>query len=143
MNFWNYNNNIFLFHSFKFLFIWIILIFIASHTLLLYSGTLLNSKHQLTPRTIETLQKLSNSGVTVCIATGRSIASVVGYLQQLQLSQQKIPIVCFNGSVGKCWFLYTLVLFKQNMIYAIWFLINISIFLYELKVFNMIVWLGR
>jgi hydroxymethylpyrimidine pyrophosphatase-like HAD family hydrolase len=38
-------------------------------------GTTLNCAHNITDRTIETLRDISQSGVTVCIATGRSLDS--------------------------------------------------------------------
>lgn len=63
-------------------------------------GTTLNSDHRVTPFTIETLQKLSKSGVLVCIATGRSMNSVIDLLVELNLPQENIPIVAFNGAVG-------------------------------------------
>ena len=39
-------------------------------------GTTLNSAHNLTDGVIETLRDISQSGVTVCIATGRSLDTV-------------------------------------------------------------------
>jgi Cof subfamily protein (haloacid dehalogenase superfamily) len=63
-------------------------------------GTTLNSSHRISDVTIEVLRKLSASGVTVCIATGRSLNSTVDYLTELKLPQTKIPLICFNGAVG-------------------------------------------
>jgi hydroxymethylpyrimidine pyrophosphatase-like HAD family hydrolase len=63
-------------------------------------GTLLNDDHQITDRTASLLNTLSSTGVTICIATGRSHISVIEYLTRgnLKLCQEKIPIICFNGS---------------------------------------------
>jgi 5-amino-6-(5-phospho-D-ribitylamino)uracil phosphatase len=62
-------------------------------------GTLLNSNHELSTKTIETLKLLSKSGTLVCIATGRSTASVQFYTNILKLDIV-LPCVCFNGAVG-------------------------------------------
>jgi len=62
-------------------------------------GTLLNDDHEITQRTASMLNTLSASGVTICIATGRSFGSVVEYvMKSLQLAQETVPIICFNGS---------------------------------------------
>lgn len=39
-------------------------------------------------------------GVLVAIATGRSKANVCKYIQQLDLPQQFVPVVCYNGACG-------------------------------------------
>jgi hypothetical protein len=63
-------------------------------------GTILNSDHELTERTVNILRKLSSHGVTIGIATGRSTRNVLQYLLQLNLPQRSVPLVCFNGSYG-------------------------------------------
>lgn len=63
-------------------------------------GTLLCSNHSLSDYTIQTLRKLSSLGVTICLATGRSIANIIPLLDELDLPQESIPVVCFNGAVG-------------------------------------------
>jgi HAD superfamily hydrolase (TIGR01484 family) len=63
-------------------------------------GTLLNSHHELSDRNISTLRNMSNSGILVAIATGRSKASIDKYIRQLELSQAFIPVICYNGAYG-------------------------------------------
>jgi Cof subfamily protein (haloacid dehalogenase superfamily) len=65
-------------------------------------GTTLNSHHELSQKTIETLRRFSAAGVVIAIATGRSSNSVLDYLSVLQLPQQIVPVVCFNGGWGLC-----------------------------------------
>jgi len=63
-------------------------------------GTMLNDAHQISTRTANTLNMLSSTGVMICIATGRSHNSVIDYLAAaLTLSQDFVPVICFNGSV--------------------------------------------
>lgn len=63
-------------------------------------GTLLNSHHELSERSIGILRKLSDLGVTICIATGRSAKNLIKYIHQLNLSQPFVPVVCYNGAVA-------------------------------------------
>lgn len=64
-------------------------------------GTLLNSSHELSAKTIEVLRKLSAEGVMICIATGRSTQSIRKYLEILDLKDQPlIPCISYNGAVG-------------------------------------------
>lgn len=64
-------------------------------------GTLLNNKHEISERSAQTLKKLSEKGVMIVIATGRSSGSVSKYLTTAltQLAQEKVPMIVFNGSV--------------------------------------------
>lgn len=62
-------------------------------------GTVLDSNHEIAPRTIEVLRRLCEQNITICIATGRSISSILPYVDQLNLPRP-IPIICFNGSIG-------------------------------------------
>ena len=62
-------------------------------------GTTLNSAHRISDRTTAVLRKLSSMGVTIVIATGRGSDSVFGYVKELKLPQQQVPVVVFNGSV--------------------------------------------
>ncbi len=64
-------------------------------------GTLLNNKHEISERSAQTLKKLSEKGVMVVIATGRSSGSVTKYVTTAltQLVQEKVPMIVFNGSV--------------------------------------------
>ena len=63
-------------------------------------GTLLNNSHKLSDYTKESLRNLVKlNKCKIGIATGRSHISVIDYLNELQLEQSEIPIICFNGSV--------------------------------------------
>ena len=62
-------------------------------------GTALNSDHELTSKTIDTLGRLSSLGVKIAFATGRSSISVYSYMEILSLTQSHVPVICFNGSV--------------------------------------------
>ncbi len=63
-------------------------------------GTMLNDAHQISEQTASCLNMLSSLGVTIAIATGRSHASVIEYLQKsLVLCQEFVPVIAFNGSV--------------------------------------------
>lgn len=66
-------------------------------------GTTLNSEHNVSTRTLNILRNLSAKGVTIILATGRSVASVLDYIHILQLDQEIFPIVVCNGGYG---FLY-------------------------------------
>lgn len=59
-------------------------------------GTLLNSQHQLTPRTARAIQQAIAEGVQVVIATGKTYASVRPVVEQLGLTS---PAVCVQGLV--------------------------------------------
>ena len=61
-------------------------------------GTALDDAHKLTSSTIEALTELRANGVIVCIATGRSLASVQEYVRLLQW--RDVPAVCYNGAFG-------------------------------------------
>jgi hydroxymethylpyrimidine pyrophosphatase-like HAD family hydrolase len=63
-------------------------------------GTTLNSDHELTEYTLNTLRKLGSKGIKIAIATGRSITAVTKIIRALNLSQSEIPIVCYNGALG-------------------------------------------
>lgn len=63
-------------------------------------GTLLNNAHELSSRSINTLRLLSAKGVTVTIATGRSVRNVLPYIKQLDLPQSSVPVVLYNGAYG-------------------------------------------
>ena len=64
-------------------------------------GTLLNNKHEISEHSAQALKKLSEKGVMIVIATGRSSGSVTKYVTTAlaQLQQQKVPMIVFNGSV--------------------------------------------
>jgi Cof subfamily protein (haloacid dehalogenase superfamily) len=63
-------------------------------------GTSLNNKHELSERSIFQFRELSRRGILVCIATGRSLNGVVSLLSVLNLPQEFVPVVCYNGALG-------------------------------------------
>jgi Cof subfamily protein (haloacid dehalogenase superfamily) len=64
-------------------------------------GTTLNNEHKLATRTVEILRKLSGNGVVICIATGRGLdESFYGYLKELNLPQDEVPVVTYNGGIA-------------------------------------------
>jgi HAD superfamily hydrolase (TIGR01484 family) len=63
-------------------------------------GTTLNNHHELTERTISQFRALSSLGVTICIATGRSLRAVLKILKILDLPQKEVPVVCYNGALA-------------------------------------------
>ncbi|CAE8716678.1 unnamed protein product [Polarella glacialis] len=60
-------------------------------------GTTLNSQHALTPRTVEAIRRADALGLQVIIATGRPVASLQPFIDQLSL-KSPVPAVCFNGA---------------------------------------------
>jgi Cof subfamily protein (haloacid dehalogenase superfamily) len=65
-----------------------------------FIGTTLNNDHDITDRTISILRTLSSRGVTVSVATGRTTASALKYIKLMDLPQQCVPTVAFNGGYG-------------------------------------------
>lgn len=65
-------------------------------------GTSLNSSHQFSSRLLVVLKNLSNLGIIICIATGRSSLDIIdSKLSILDLSEQLItPCVSYNGACG-------------------------------------------
>ena len=61
-------------------------------------GTTLNSDHVLTEKTADILRKLDKKGVIVCLATGRGIASIQRYVEELNMGT--LNCVAFNGASG-------------------------------------------
>lgn len=59
-------------------------------------GTLLDSKGKLTERVVEAVRAARNSGMQVCLVTGRRPRSTVGICTALGLEG---PIISFNGGV--------------------------------------------
>lgn len=63
-------------------------------------GTTLDSHHTISERTAKVLNDLSSSGILIAFATGRSIINLRKYVIQLNLPQQRFPLVCYNGGYG-------------------------------------------
>jgi len=59
-------------------------------------GTLLNSRNEISQRTKETIEKASNAGVKIVLATGRLLRSAINYSEILGLRK---PIIASNGAV--------------------------------------------
>lgn len=60
-------------------------------------GTLLNSSKQISPKTLEVLLEAQDRGIKVILASGRNIAMVMPFAQQLKLDQYGGFIVGMNG----------------------------------------------
>ncbi len=58
-------------------------------------GTLLNSSRKITPRTLEAIRGLRDSGIYTVLVTGRSYLGVKPLYDQIEALG---PIVCFNGA---------------------------------------------
>ncbi|QGJ69545.1 Pyridoxal phosphate phosphatase YbhA [Planctomycetales bacterium 10988] len=61
-------------------------------------GTLLNSKDQLTDRTIEVLAEVQSAGIQVVLATGRRYRTVLPFVEKLKLN---VPIITCSGALIK------------------------------------------
>ena len=60
-------------------------------------GTLLTDALTISPKTVEVLSRLSNSGILISIVTARSPAASLQFYDQLGITDN--PIVCFNGAL--------------------------------------------
>jgi HAD superfamily hydrolase (TIGR01484 family) len=63
-------------------------------------GTTLDSDHNMSEYTIETLRKFSARGVIITFATGRGTIDILKYFEILNLPQLFVPGVGYNGSSG-------------------------------------------
>ncbi len=59
-------------------------------------GTLLNSKHIITDKTIEALEYATNKGVHVVLSTGRPVQGIYDIYDQLGLNT---PAITYNGAI--------------------------------------------
>ena len=59
-------------------------------------GTLLNSEHRLSDRTIDAMRRLEDAGIPVVISTGRSYEGMMHFKNSIGL---KNPVICYNGAV--------------------------------------------
>lgn len=60
-------------------------------------GTLLNSEHKLTSRTLTTLLKVQQMGVRIVLASGRPVYGLLGLAKQLELENYGGYLVSYNG----------------------------------------------
>jgi Cof subfamily protein (haloacid dehalogenase superfamily) len=76
-------------------------------------GTLLNSKHEVTPEAIQIIQDLVKQDTKIILASARPPGAMVSIADEVQLSS---PLVCFNGALitqyteGSFVYLYSLTL---------------------------------
>jgi Cof subfamily protein (haloacid dehalogenase superfamily) len=61
-------------------------------------GTALNTNHTITQVTVDKLRALSDKGIQISIATGRSLGAVIDTLSTLKLGVE-VPVVCLNGAM--------------------------------------------
>jgi Cof subfamily protein (haloacid dehalogenase superfamily) len=59
-------------------------------------GTLLNSEHKISDKTVRVIKALDSSGIPVIISTGRSYEGMIHFKNQLDL---KNPVICYNGAM--------------------------------------------
>ncbi|VFP83973.1 Sugar phosphatase YidA [Candidatus Erwinia haradaeae] len=62
-------------------------------------GTLLNPQNEITPRVQAAIQKVSNIGVVVILATGRPFVGVQRYLKELGLQKDSQYCITHNGAL--------------------------------------------
>ncbi|MGT2711472.1 sugar-phosphatase [Streptococcus oriscaviae] len=62
-------------------------------------GTLLNSKHEITPQVYSAIQDAKKAGVHIVIATGRPISGVEKILSDLNLTDRGDYVITFNGGL--------------------------------------------
>jgi len=60
-------------------------------------GTSLNNLHEFSPKLVKILRKLSSAGLLISITTGRSTIDVLDKLKILDLKQDTVPCVTYNG----------------------------------------------
>ncbi len=65
-------------------------------------GTLLNSEHKISTYTKNTIKKAKEKGVKVVLASGRPVAGLIQYAEELDLLTESDYVVGFNGCVIKC-----------------------------------------
>lgn len=58
-------------------------------------GTVLNNEHRISEENVAAIKKAVNNGITVVIATGRSLMAVENYAEELELNEY---IITGNGS---------------------------------------------
>lgn len=60
-------------------------------------GTLLNSKKEITPYTLEVLKGANKRGVYVVLASGRPIGGMMHLIKELELEKKENYVINFNG----------------------------------------------
>ncbi|MGL4738146.1 MAG: HAD-IIB family hydrolase, partial [Cellulosilyticaceae bacterium] len=62
-------------------------------------GTLLTKDHTISDRTKEAIEKARMKGHKVVLATGRPIAGVTAYLEELGLTTEDDYVISYNGAL--------------------------------------------
>jgi len=60
-------------------------------------GTLVNSKKEITPKTLEALIDIQKEGHIVCLASGRPYPGILPYVKKLRLDEFGGYVLAFNG----------------------------------------------
>ncbi|MGX6961596.1 sugar-phosphatase [Vagococcus xieshaowenii] len=63
-------------------------------------GTLINSNHQLTEKTIEVIKKKAAEGMKIVIASGRPLIGMLEVVEQLGLTTEHDYIISYNGALA-------------------------------------------
>ena len=63
-------------------------------------GTLLNSNHQLSEKTIETIKTKSAEGMKIVLASGRPLVGMLKEVEQLGLTTDHDYIISYNGALA-------------------------------------------
>lgn len=61
--------------------------------------TLLNPEGKLAKETIDAVKKVTQKGIKVVLCTGRPLAGVVGFLEQLGISGDDQYVITYNGAI--------------------------------------------
>lgn len=62
-------------------------------------GTLLNSKHEITPRVAQAIRLAEDRGIKVVLCTGRPFPGIAKQVLELQLDQKENYVITYNGSL--------------------------------------------
>lgn len=62
-------------------------------------GTLINSKHEITPYTKEVIRQVRENGVRVVLCTGRPFLGVQRYAKELGLDLEEEYLITYNGAL--------------------------------------------
>ena len=62
-------------------------------------GTLINSKHEITPFTKEVIHHVRKQGIRVVLCTGRPFLGAQRYVNELGLDLQEEYLITYNGAL--------------------------------------------
>ncbi len=62
-------------------------------------GTLINSKHEITPFTKEVIHNVRKQGICVALCTGRPFLGAQRYVKELGLDLQEEYLITYNGAL--------------------------------------------